>query len=200
MGVIKAMRGPVVVLALFLLTLYLPFAATVYTPYWYTAHCSWDTDCRFAEHFEPGEAASTVTAFLRHQDELGGLFPVEELAALSAIRDALDGFFMAAIAAFLLVLVLFSRERIATAARFNLVAIPVVVVMSGLSFSTFWVSGILPLISPDLPMAAHEASVMPLIMHSGVFLYALWLTGLLAFLINLGLAWQVKPRRRSIFR
>ena len=200
MALLKAMRGPLVVVSLFLLTLYLPFASTVYTPQWYTFHCSWDADCRFVEHFEPRVAAAELAAHFRHQGALGAAWPAEERTALAEVRAALDGLFLVAILAFILLLALFSRERIATAARVNLVAVPVVVVVTGISFDTFWVNGVLPMMASGLPLSAHEGSVAALLISGDTFRYALWFSGLVAFLINLALVWQVKPPRRSIFR
>ncbi len=197
MGVLKALRVPVVVLALLWVTLYLPFAATVYTPQWYAFHCSWSSECRFAEHFDAAEASGELAAYLRHQGEAGA-WPAGEREQVAVVRDGLDSLFAVTLGALLLLLLAFGWNRLATAARFNVVAIPVLGVVTGLSFQTFWVDGLLPLLG--VPMAVHEDSVAALLMSETLFGYSLLFAALLGFLINLVLVWQVRPQRRSIFR
>ena len=105
MGVLKALRVPVVVLALLWVTLYLPFAATVYTPQWYAFHCSWSSECRFAEHFDAAEASGELAAYLRHQGEAGA-WPAGEREQVAVVRDGLDSLFAVTLGALLLLLLI----------------------------------------------------------------------------------------------
>ncbi|MFO8155550.1 MAG: hypothetical protein ACQERR_05930 [Pseudomonadota bacterium] len=198
MGFLKALRAPVLVLALLWVTLYLPFAATVYTPQWYSFHCSWSSECRFAEHFEPSEAAGELAAFLAHRGEPDAAWPPDEREQLEAVRSNLDRLFAATLGALFLLVVTFGWNRLATAARVNVVAIPVLALVTGLSFRTFWVEGLLPLLG--VPMVVYEDSVAAFLMSEALYGYSLFFGALIGFLINLVLVWQVRPQRRSIFR
>ena len=108
-------------LSLLYITIYLPLAAVIYTPYWYKANCSWHPRC---EHFGKIRAARHIkelTGYLRHSGELESpAWTNKERRHLAEVRQIFDRLFFIALAAAGLLTSFFDRGALKTAALANI--------------------------------------------------------------------------------
>ncbi|SFD92051.1 Protein of unknown function [Thiohalospira halophila DSM 15071] len=201
MHLIDAVRGPLTAVSLLVLSLYLPLAAMIYTPQWYTFQCDWIEKCRTAEHFEPRAAAEELTTFFRHDGKLEEQpWSDKEKRHLTEVRGIWDGLAVTALI-FAMVLVFLFRIRVAgRAALIN--AVVLVVLAAGVLpfFKTFWVDFLHPLVFDNDLWSNSREDLSWYFLPKPFFRSSIAAMVGTAIAIDLALAWFLRPRRRGLFR
>jgi len=125
-------------LCLLYLSIYIPMAGVIYTPFWYKANCNWHPRCA---HFGESRAAGHIdelAGYMRHTKELASpAWTKKERWHLAEVRQIFDRLFLAAIAAAGLLTALFNKDAIKYAALSN---IALMLLLCGVLpfFTVFW--------------------------------------------------------------
>ena len=102
---LKKLKRIFLFIALFYLTVYLPFAFTVYLPFWYKINCRWHPRCEEIGYERASTGIHELTTFFRHQGNLVSIsWTNKEKLHLTQVRDITDKLFFLAIIAFVILL------------------------------------------------------------------------------------------------
>ena len=103
------------------ITIYIPLAAVIYTPFWYKANCSWHPRCEDFGKTRAVRHIQELTGYLRHSGELESpAWTNKERWHLAEVRQIFDRLFFIALAAAGILIALFDRGALKTPALVNI--------------------------------------------------------------------------------
>ncbi len=124
-------------LSLFYLSLYLPLAFMVYTPYWYWLNCPWHGRCEQISFEVAYVGIDELTHYFRHQGELLTRWTDKERQHLVEVRVIYDRLGLIALGAGVIFGLTYDRQRVAYYAGYNALIILALLLIIPV-FRPFW--------------------------------------------------------------
>lgn len=162
----------VLVPALFVVTLYPALALQIYSEVWYELGCEVHGRCAQKPPDLIDQAITELTAFWRHQGELGSIWRQKEHLHLQEVRPMFDAIFWAFVVSVFLLAWLASPERIRRAARANVVIVllPLLVLPF---FKVFWTEIFHPLLFDNAHWRNSRAEISWYLMPKPLFMLSI---------------------------
>lgn len=124
-------------LSLFYLSLYLPLAFLVYTPYWYWLNCPWHGRCEQISFKVAYVGIDELTHYFRHQGELLIRWTDKERQHLAEVRIIYDRLALIALGAGVIFVLTYDHQRVARYAGYNALMILALLLIIPV-FRPFW--------------------------------------------------------------
>lgn len=137
MGFLDRLKGVILFISLLYLTFYIPMSLTFYLPYWMKVNCGWHGRCKIIGYDNAYTGIDELTAYFRHQGELAYSWTRKEKLHLEEVRGIFDEMFVAGLAALVLLLLTFDRNRVSRYALINAVFILCLLIVLPF-FGAFW--------------------------------------------------------------
>lgn len=121
---INRIKASLLLMSLFYLTVYLPFAVALYFPHWHRLNCRWNDVCYCIGEHVSSIGISELNAFFWHRGEFTSDWWTEkEKRHLTDVRQMADRLFGAALVAAAAMILLFEPRRVKNGALINIAII-----------------------------------------------------------------------------
>jgi len=191
------LKGILLFISLFYLTVYLPFTFTVYVPLWYQLNCRWHSRCEEIGHERAQTGIHELTSFLRHQGELVSIsWTRKEKFHLAQARDIIDRLFLVALSATVMLLLTFDRGFVPRKALVNAAVIICFLAILPI-FEPFWKQFFHPLLFNNELWKNTPFDLSYYIMPDQFFKVSMTFVIAMSCLINLTIWFALRNRNNS---
>ena len=187
------LKGIILFLSLFYLTVYIPLVFIVYLPYWYKFNCNWNERCDMIGYERAEKGINDLTSFFWHKGELVSFWTKKEKLHLAEVRGIFDNMFIIAIISVICLILTLDRLRISRFAIVNASIIVALLVVLPF-FTTFWRDVFHPLLFSNNLWMNNRFDLSFYIMPRKFFKYTTVLLIASSVILNLAI-WSVSRRR-----
>ena len=189
-------KGILLYISLFYLTVYIPLGLMIYFPQWYELNCNWHNRCKILGYDRSLKAIGELTDFFRHRGKLATRWTMKEKLHLAEVRGMFDKMFFGALVSVALLFWTFDRKRVPRYAFANgLIILSLILILP--FFTRFWVEVFHPLLFDNDLWKNNPLDVSWYIMPRQFFKYSTVFLVAVCFLINFALWLVFRGRRRG---
>lgn len=192
----RKIKGILLFISLFYLTVYIPLILMIYPPYWYQLNCEWHPRCEQIGYERAFKSIDELTAFFRYQGQLAKPWTLKEKLHLEEVRYIFNKLFFGAILAVVPLCLIFDRQRVSRYAFINVIVIILLLLIVPF-FTPFWRQIFHPLLFDNELWKNNRFDVSYYIMPRQFFKLSMIFLITLSCLLNLSVWLSLRDRRNS---
>lgn len=192
----RKIKGVLLFISLFYLTVYIPLILITYLPYWYQLNCEWHPRCEQIGYERALKSIDELTAFFRYQGQLTKPWTSKERLHLAEVRHIFNKLFFGAVIAVVILGLVFDRQRASRYALINVVIIVSLLLILPF-FTPFWRQIFHPLLFDNELWKNNKFDVSYYIMPRQFFMFSTAFLIVLSCLLNLSVWLGLRNRRNS---